>query len=169
MAQLSEEKIIDRWTILIDGASGRSEEALRGVVENINKLQPEEVELKRESVMPEASFVSFLKKQKREFLIAINKHLKHYKVYIGAKDYGKQLLIAWYLVCEPGLFGKLAQKMAQFRFMPTSMNLFDLEELTAYVTTVHYAVRDAAKQIAESVGFDFTKVDQKSRGFLNIS
>ncbi|GAH07965.1 unnamed protein product, partial [marine sediment metagenome] len=31
------------------------------------------------------------------------------------------------------------------------------------------AVLDATKEVSESVGFDFSKVDQKSRGFLNIS
>jgi len=49
------------------------------------------------------------------------------------------------------------------------MDIFDLEELTAYVTTVHHTLVAATKSVSETVGFDFTKVDTKSKGFLNIS
>ncbi len=52
---------------------------------------------------------------------------------------------------------------------PEFMDIFDMEELSAYVTTVHHALIDATEEISKEVDFDFTKVDTVSRGFLNIS
>ena len=72
-------------------------------------------------------------------------------------------MVAIFRICDFCLFN------FQKECSPSNDEYFDLEELTAYVTTVHHAVLDAAKEISESVGFDFSKVDQKSRGFLNIS
>mgnify|MGYP001592978122 FL=1 len=51
----------------------------------------------------------------------------------------------------------------------SALNVFDTEELTAYVTTVHHAVLETTKELMENRHLDFTKVDSKSRGFLNIS
>ena len=47
--------------------------------------------------------------------------------------------------------------------------MFDFEELTAYGTTVHRAVIKAVEEIMGQLNMDFSKVDTKSRGFLNIS
>lgn len=163
---------------------------------------------------PKLTLVGALRPAKREFLVASNDYLRGYKLCVGAKDYGKQLMVSWYLIAEPVSLLKLMldwivsnQKISLGVFLvglilsfvtreispilmiwlpflgyvaftcltskksvlPQMMNIFDLEELTAYVTTVHHAVLDATKEVSESVGFDFTKVDRKSRGFLNIS
>jgi membrane-associated protease RseP (regulator of RpoE activity) len=163
---------------------------------------------------PELTLVGVLRSEKREFLVASNNYLKGYRLCVGARDYGKQLMVYWYLIAEPVSLIYLIREWIRYHqkislgvflvglilsfitkgiypifilwlpflgyvtfacltskrsVLPQMMNIFDLEELTAYVTTVHHAVLDAAKEISESVGFDFSKVDQKSRGFLNIS
>jgi hypothetical protein len=212
--ELKEEEIVERWSHLLEGAQGRGKEVFRSVKESIKDLNPPHVKLEEEMLTPELTMAGFLRAEKRKFLVASNDYLRGYKLCAGAKDYGNQLMISWYLIVEPcsilqlmlewfiahqnvslgvvgiGLFFFLASKTALlpmiiwaiflgyviFRcftsresVLPQMLNIFDLEELTAYVTTVHHAVLAATKEVAESVGFDFTKVDQKSKGFLNIS
>lgn len=167
--QLKEEKTLEKWSYLIGDANGKEEEIYNSIVRNIEEVKPEAVSVRKETIMPQASFSGFFKNRRREFLIADNSNFKSYKIYVGVRDYGKQLLVSWYLVCEPGILGKLSRKMAEFKFMPLQMNLFDEEELTAYTTTVHHAVLDAVKEVMEGLNQDFAKVDRKSKGFLNIS
>ncbi|MBA7605806.1 hypothetical protein ES703_12941 [subsurface metagenome] len=188
MAKLKEEEIIDRWSVLIEGANGRGKELFKKVDENLKEIKAPKVEILLKEVSP--SLMRKIRGEKRTFLVVQNTYLKSYLMYIGAADYGKQLFVSWYLTMEPSAFQKFLSKLPWFiailllpiiimvriynlfkkkTVSPAEMDLFDLEELTAYVTTVHHALMDEAKEISESVGFDFSKVDQKSRGFLNIS
>jgi len=178
---IKEEEIVERWSVLINGAEGRGKELMRRTDELLKKVEAPEVFTEWKEVSP-AFF-----REKRTCLLIRNKKLADYIMYLSARDYGKQLSVFWYLTIEPPLWKKLFTKFGIFvlpilplvmfydflkgrgRTSPLAMSLFDLEELTAYVTTGHYAVRDAAKEISQSVGFDFARVDQKSRGFLNIS
>lgn len=188
MAKLKEEEIIDRWSVLIEDAQKRGKEVFRLTEQNLKKLKVPNVKFAPKEVSP--SLIRKLRGQARTFLVVENTHLEGYVMYIGASDYGEQLFVSWYLTLEPSASQKLLAKLpwpilivifpialllsiynrfTKKTVSPAHMDLFDLEELTAYVTTVHHALIDAAKEIAESVGFDFTKVDRKSRGFLNIS
>jgi hypothetical protein len=49
------------------------------------------------------------------------------------------------------------------------MNVFDIEELTAFTTTIHHAVTGAVEAVMKGMDMDFSKIDTKARGFLNIS
>ncbi len=50
----------------------------------------------------------------------------------------------------------------------SDMNLFDTEELTAYITTVHHALTDAVKTMMEENKIDYTKIERRTQGFLNV-
>lgn len=212
--EFKEENITERWSYLIGGAQDKGKEIFKGTKKNIEEVNPPHVQLKEKMLTPRLSLAGILRAEKREFLVASNEYLRGYKLYVGAKDYGNQLMVSWYLISEPisvlklilewikshwkislGIFlaGLILSFINKSMFpslivwlpflgyitfvsmtskksvLPQMMNIFDLEELTAYVTTIHRAVLDAVKEISEQVGFDFTKVDQKSRGFLNIS
>lgn len=218
LKEFEEEKITERWSYLIEGAQGKGKKIFKGAERNIKEINPPHVQFKEEMLTPKFTLAGILRAEKREFLVVSNKYLEGYKLYVGAQDYGNQLMVSWYLISEPvstliavlkkmvewikshwkislivflaGLIPTLITEsyfpiviiwllfLAYVAFvsltskksvLPQMMNIFDLEELTAYVTTVHHAVLDATKEVSEDVGFDFTKVDQKSRGFLNIS
>ncbi len=188
MAKIREEEIVDRWATLIEEANGKGKEIFRLTQENLKELAVPNIELVQKEISP--SLMKKLKGKTRTFLVVKNSYLEGYLMYIGASDYGKQLSVSWYLTLEPSglgrLLGKLPWPVQIFLFpffipvaiynmfkkksvSPADMDLFDLEELTAYVSTAHHALMDAAKEVSQTVGFDFTKVDQKSKGFLNIS
>jgi hypothetical protein len=212
--EFEEEKISERWSYLIEGAQGRGKEIFENTKKNLEKINPPRVQIKEEMLTPRLTLFGGSRAEKRKFLVASNEYLREYRLYVGAKDYGNQLMVSWYLISEPGSILKLVLEWikshwqislgvffvafipafiikamfpilivwlvflgyvvftcltSQKSVLPQMMNIFDLEELTAYVTTIHHAVLDATKEVSESVGFDFTKVDQKSKGFLNIS
>ena len=178
---IKEEEITERWSVLIEGAEGRGKELLKRADELIQEIQAPQVFTEWKEVSPA------LFKEKRTCLLVKNKKLADYIMYVSARDYGKQLSVYWYLTLELPLWKKLLASFGIFilpilpfvmfydflkgrgKTSPLQMNLFDLEELTAYITTGHHAVINATKEISQTVDFDFSKVDRKSRGFLNIS
>lgn len=192
MAKLKEEKILEQWSYLIEGAQGKGEQVFKLTEKNIDRVQPPQVELEREMIRPAGTLVGLLTTKKREFLVASNRYLKGYRIYLGAKDYGKQLMVSWYLIGEGGILSKIANIMAKhwvlgFIFLPffliilaiqkiwgktvdlENMNLFDTEEATAYITTVHHSVLEAVADIMKGLDQDPSKIDRRSKGFLKIT
>lgn len=212
--EFEEEKISERWSYLIKGAQGRGKEIFENTKRNVEEVNPPRVQIKEEMLTPRLTLFGGLRAEKRKFLTASNEYLKGYKLYVGVKDYGNQLMVSWYLISEPGSILKLVLEWikshwkislgvffvafipafiikatfpipivwlaflgyvvfacltSQKSVLPQMMNIFDLEELTAYTTTIHRAVLKAVEETCKDVDFDFTKVDQKSKGFLNIS
>jgi hypothetical protein len=174
----SDLKILEKWSTMIEDAKGRGEELLRETMRLIQEREVPGIEIKKVLVCTKQTLTQ--KAQEREYLMIVNnqRHLKDFKMYVGATDYGKNLNCYWYFTCEPGPFKKLGSILysklgregeASPLALSFALNLFEDQDLTAYVTIIHHAVLDAVKEISQSVGFDFTKVDTKSRGFLNIA
>jgi len=189
---LKEEKIIDRWSILIEGAGGKGKEVFQKTEARLQKIEAPNIIVKSQEVRPSILSGLIYRKQ-RPFLTVTNKYLKGYTMLIGARDYGKQLSVFWYLIMEPkGLLKILrilgSPKLIIFTFpivlpliayqsifkrkksvFPGALDLFDLEELTCYATTGHHAVLETVEELMTDLGQDTSKIDRKSRGFLGIS
>lgn len=183
---LKQEKIVDRWSSILEGANGQGEQIIKETIRIIEQLEAPDVFLSREKRKPSGGY----SKTPREFLIAQHRVLDGYDMYIGARDYGKQLFVSWYLLEEPISFWRLFKRdvlgtLLRWPFimlarmfsisqggsgqLMTPLNLFDTEELTAYATTVHHAVLEAVKTVMEGQKLDFAKVDKRTSGFLNIA
>jgi len=183
--KIKREKIVEQWSVLIVGANGEGERVIADTIRAIEKLEVPNIHVSRQERKPGAGFI----KTRREFLIAEHKLFDTHDMYIGARDYGKQLFVSWYLIEEPMAFWRVFRRnpiraifgwpfiilMRAFSFSQggntkffSLLNLFDTEELTAYVTTVHHALLDSVKAMMEDRKLDFTKVEDRTRGFLNI-
>ena len=173
--KIKDETILERWSVLIKNAHGNGEKIYNRTAEFIQELRApginsEMVKLRTDRIERGGGF--FTKFVERDYLMVTHDHLRDFRMYIGARDFGSAFYVSWYLTCEPNFFKKtisgLLTKDPQF-FSFFMLDIFKQEDLTAYVTAIHHALIDATKEVSESVGFDFTKVDQKSKGFLNIS
>ncbi|MEW6675409.1 MAG: hypothetical protein AB1348_05320, partial [Nitrospirota bacterium] len=49
------------------------------------------------------------------------------------------------------------------------LDLFDQQDLTAYVTNAHHCLIEAVEKLMLNIGQDPSRIDRKSRGFLGIS
>ncbi len=188
MAKLKESDIVEEWSVLIEGAQGRQQEFYKMIEARLDELEPPKLSVAQEVVFP--NLLRRLKGDGKLFMIIKNKYFDGYVVNVCAQEYGKQLLIAWYLTQRvskfmqfmanmPGfivfsiypiyLVIKLYDKITNRRVTLENMDLFDRQELGAFAGTVHHCVVFGSENIAEAVNFDFSKVDRKSRGFLNIA
>ena len=103
---IKQEKIIDRWSTLIDGANGQGEQVIAETIRIIEKLEAPNIFVSRQKRKPGPGFT----KTPREFLIAEHRILDGYDMYIGARDYGKQLFVSWCLIEEPISFWRLFKR-----------------------------------------------------------
>jgi hypothetical protein len=94
-------------------------------------------------------------------------------MYINARDYGRNLDVSWYLVSKLGflesLLVKIFIKRREAEVIVRKLDLFDQQDLTAYVTNAHHCLLEAVEKLILNLGQDPSKIERKSRGFLGIS
>lgn len=171
---LSDEKILDSWSVLIEKANGKREEFYNSVLKFVEGEKLPNVKAELVKAFPHGAakllsrFSKSLKSLGRDYLMISNDYLDRYRLFVGAKDYGNNLNVSWYLVCEPRFLDALFKKPHE-KIVYTPIYLFDQEELTAYVTCVHHCVLKAVDKIMRGLGQDPSKIDRKSKGFLGVS
>jgi hypothetical protein len=164
---LNEEIIIDRWSMLVKNGQGKTEQVYKDTEDYIRQSKAPAVEFERLDIRP--SFLEGVFGNKRTYIRVTNRDLDGYKMYIGARDYGRNLDLSWYVTFEPGLITRIiARIFFIFSRKPWSpnLNLFQQQDLTAYSTVVHHCFMDAIGKITKGTG---QQIDTKSKGFLGIS
>ncbi len=171
--------------MLIEGANGQGERVLKDTVRAIEKLEVPDIHVSRQERKPVGGFI----KATREFLIAEHKLFDTYDMYISARNYGKQLFVSWYVLAEPiGFWRRFKRNPVRAVLgwpfliiarafslssggsgvLYSDMNLFDTEELTAYITTVPHALVESVNAMMKDEKIDYTKIEKRTQGFLNI-
>lgn len=168
---LQDEKIIDRWSMIVEGGQGRGEQVYADTENFVRQSKSPGTELERVKVRP--SWLKGLLGNERNYLMATNEALKDYRMFIGARDYGDHLDVSWYLTCEPGFFKKSLSKVltegATDKALSLNLDLFQQQDLNAYATVVHHCLLQALEKMMGELSQDISKIDRKSKGFLGIS
>ncbi|MDI6860358.1 MAG: hypothetical protein QMC85_07675 [Methanocellales archaeon] len=192
MAIVRAQEVIDSWSILVEGAQGRADEIFTNTNNRIAETKAPNVKVERKAMAP--GIIRGLFGTKRDFLIVTEKgnpRLKPYQMFIGARDYGNNLDISWYLTHRPSFWLKL---MAFLLFIPginffvlpfaligglssmvkerrggLDLDLFDQQDLVAYATNTHHCLLEGVERLLIELKQDPAKIDRKSKGFLGIS
>jgi hypothetical protein len=181
-------RTINSWSHLIAGAQGKEGTVANSIKKALNEVAAPNIGVEHRKIS--LSGISGMFTDSRKQLVVENRRLRGYHIFISIEDYGKQLNVSWYLMIKKNWLTSLLQLSALHDILgwflipvvfiakifysassttiPELMNMFDIEELTAYGTTVHNAVISAVEQLMGSLNMDFSKVDTKSKGFLNI-
>ena len=167
---LQDQKILDQWSIVLEGGAGKDIALLRLVQDSIRAAELPGVTF--EKVEAQTSMLKGWFGNKRAYLMVTSEGLKDYRMYLGARDYGKHLDVSWFLTVEPGFFkSTFSAMLANGNYQALSFNLdvFQNQDLRAYVTCVHrLCVRRAIEKIAAEISQDTTGFDWKSKGFLQV-
>lgn len=166
-AMLKEEEVVDNWSTLIEEGKGGAERVFKDTESFLKESKVPGLKIERQKLAP--GVLKGLLGVKRDFLVVTplnNPKLEPFKVYINARDYGNNLDVSWYLTYKPKSF--------RFRgFNPAltvgKMDLFDQQDLRAYVTNAHHCLLKAVEKLLLDLGQDPSKLERKSRGFLGIS
>lgn len=183
---MRKEQEVDNWSVLIRGAQGKAGNIFGNTGNFIDQTNVPDVNVERRKVTP--GFIRGLFGAKRDFLVVTqttNRRLRPYQMFIGARDYGNNLDVSWYLIYRLSFTQRL---IAFLRVLPVisllflggelenkekkgdpNLDFFDEQDLRAYVTNAHKCVQDAVDKLMLELNQDPSKIDRKSRGFLGIS
>ena len=166
-AILRREEVVDNWSVLVEDGQGRAEEIFQDAEEFIRDSKAPGLAIERQKLAP--GVLKGIFGVRRDFLVVTpldNPRLEPFKVYINARDYGKNLDVSWYLTYKPGSF---RFRMLRPAVSVERLDLFDQQDLRAYVTNAHHCLLKAVEKLMAELGQDPAKVDRRSRGFLGIS
>jgi hypothetical protein len=152
---LQRSKVAESWSCIIENANGNAARIYRSTAAAILSANLPDVYLERAIVRP----TLWSRGEEREYLLVTNLRFTEYPIYIGAKDYGNNLAIHWYLVVSESLFTALSAG---------DLNLFQLQDLEAHVTVIHRCLRKAVADLLLSFGQDTSQLEPKSKGFLGV-
>lgn len=173
MVTLRKAKIVETWASLLVHCQGEAEGFFRMVEEELRALEPPGVTWKRESAAP--GFWKGLAGKRREFLLLRNERFRDVMMGVGARDYGASLDVSWYLLeSTRSLIKRLLVRIPWVGLLlivsrqVKDFDVFDQQDLRAYATVGHYAVKASVEKIVEKRGLDLA-IDWKSKGPLGIS
>lgn len=168
---LKDEKIIDRWSMILENGQGNSERIYSDTENFIKESKAPGIAIERVKVRP--SWLKGLFGNERNYMMVTSQGLGDYRMFMGARDYGDNLDIQWYLTCEPGFFKKklsdILTRGASDKALSFNLDLFQQQDLHAYATVVHHCLIRAIEKLMSGMDQDSSKIDRKSRGFLGIS
>ena len=164
--------ILDNWSILIENAHGQRDTVISATKELIVESKAPSVMISDEKVGPSLALTSF--GDTRDFLIVtnrVNPKLSNFKAFVNANDYGEHLFVAWNLTYRPDFLQALVMLLPGAKKITCieDLNLFNKQDLTAYVTDVHHCLIEATEKLMLGMKQDPSKIDRKARGFLGIS
>lgn len=165
-------EVLDNWSALIRGAQGNRDQVISETKKLIEISKAPSIEMKEDSVGP--SLMPATIGETRNFLIVADRRnlkLGCYKAYLNANDYGDGLFISWYLTYMPDVWQTIASLIpgAKKAIGLDELNLFNQQDLTAYVTCVHHCMLEAVEKMMAGKGMDASKIDRRTKGFLGIS
>ena len=168
---LKEEVILDRWSFVMENGQGNAERIYKETQGFLREASPPGVRIQRVRVRP--TWLRGLVGVERDYLMATSETLADFRMYVGARDYGNNLDVAWYLTCEPGQFKRVLSNVLTKGESETAvsfdLDLFQHQDLEAYATVVHRCLLKAVERVMTALHQDPTKIDRSSKGFLGIS
>jgi hypothetical protein len=96
--------------------------------------------------------------------------LRDYHLFIIARNFGKDLDVSWFLTVAPSFLKRTVSKYAMGNPNAISMSLdvFDQQELSAFSTVTHHCLLKSVKALMEELEQDFSTLNTKSKGFLEV-
>jgi hypothetical protein len=187
---LGKHQIAEKWGAMIGDAAGRGEDLLSATEHFLELSQAPDTKLQRRSMSP--GVLRGALGGKRPFVVisnTSNTNLRPFKLYLNVRDYGTNLQVSWYLVSQPNFKEKLSSfilsiPVVGLLFAPSflfgrasnagkagmlELDIFDEQDLSAYVTNLHHCVLDAVDNLMQELNQDFSRIDRQSKGFLGIS
>ena len=163
------QQVIDRWDTLIAGGQGHADHVIRETSEMLTALELPQIAMEHMEIAP--GIFKKLTGVKRPFLVVsqtTNFNLQPYRVYVNVRDYGESLQTSWYLTFQPGFLQRLRMVVLR-RTNSLMLDLFDEQDLRAYVTAVHQCFIVAVLDLFATLGEDSSNLNRTSKGFLGIS
>jgi hypothetical protein len=181
-SELTEDKVKDEWSVMIDGAGGRGDELLESIARNVEQQNLPHSQLAKRMMAIEGV-------EPHSFLVIKNEKFKGYEMLVGAYAYGNHLNAMWYLVYDSPEHTEMREAAAQGRRAHSSFNskfetdamargympierysMGDKIEFKKYITVVYETVQKEVKGLMEDLKLDASKLNMATaKGFISFN
>ncbi len=164
---LKDEAILDEWSMMVDGAGQHANEVMDEIQRRLEEAQ---IPGGSRWALKEVKSHGWLSRVRREFLIIRLEQFHDYRMYVAVRAYGIHLDVCRFLTAEPGrIKGYLSDKLVgDKRALSVPKNILIEQDLRAWVTVVHHAVRASVATIMEKLGQDTSQIRRESKGYLEV-
>lgn len=161
---LKHESVASSWNALVIQGAGKDKWVMDKVEGMIKEAHMPGITTGQEVVS------SGLFGAKRKFVVVNHNNLRDYKLYIGARDFGTNLDVSWYLTIQPSALKRAVSKYATGNPQALSMQVdfFSQQDLSAYTSYAHHCVTETVKELLKELEQDPTGLNTKSKGFLEL-
>lgn len=161
---IKHDSVASSWNTLVINGAGHDKWVMDTVEQMIKDAQMPGVTTGQQDIN------SGLFGQGRRFLCVNYNRLRDYRLYIGARDFGTNLDVSWYLTIQPGGLKRMMSKYMTGNPQALSMQVdfFSQQDLSACVGFAHYCVTTTVKQLMDQLKQDPTGLNTKSKGFLEL-
>jgi len=176
--------------VLIAGAQEKGAAVFEQTQALIDQSAPPNLQMERRDVAP--SILRGVLGGSREFLVVSQRghaNLRPFRMYINARPYGTNLQVSWYVVIQVGFWRRAIDMFASIPIVGLlalpyvlvaraarggeggvfGLDLFDQQDLTAYVTNAHHCLMQAVEGVMRELNQDPSLIERRSRGFLGVS
>lgn len=162
-AFLCRRQVIDRWDMIIAGGNGQEQRVIDATRAYLKDLNPPHVVITLTELGP--GVWRSLTGDTRSFMVvqnSVNDRISSYRMFVNVRDYGEALQTSWYLAYLPTIWQRFRGRLG------LDLDLFDEQDLRAYVTVVHQCFVQAVIDLIAELGKDI-EVNRTSKGFLGVS
>ena len=147
------ESIIDSWSTLIEHAAGRDKQLMDEISRFITEANMPHVMLARDECVTRTFGT------KRDFLILKHDILREYRIFTGARDYGANLDISWFMTFVPYAFSRRRLQ---------NLDMFIQQDLRAFASVALHCTKKAVEALCEELQQSPAGLNTASKGFLTV-
>lgn len=161
MLSLKDGHIVRQWSVLLPNCQGEAPGLLATVEEILAAQEVPGLSWNQDSAS--TGFLKGLMGKRRDVLVVRNDKFSEWLVCVGAQDYGKYLNVTWYLTTSPKLLNRV-RSAAAGETLVDGLDVFDQQDVEAYIAVTRMAVVAATRQLAEKHELDLDRLERQTRG-----
>jgi hypothetical protein len=156
--------VIEQWGTIVEGGAGQEKRVMDDLFTFLKEAIMPHVKIYRDACNTGMFGAT------RDMYILSHDVLREYRMFLGARDYGANLDVVWFLTLSPGFLKSSMSTRVAGNPLAFSMrvDIFTQQDLRAWTTIAHHCVKRAVDAVYENLQKTPVGLDTSSKGFLNV-
>jgi hypothetical protein len=156
--------VIEQWGTIIEQAAGQQKRVMADMLTYLKEANIPNAKIYQD----DCSTGMF--SAKRNFIIMTHDILREYRMFLGARDYGSNLDVSWFVTVSPSGLKRSLSRRATGNPLAFSqqVDIFTQQDLRSWLTVAHHCVKRTIETISEELKQTPAGLNQSSKGFLSV-
>lgn len=156
--------VIEQWGTVIAHGAGQEKRVMDDIQTFLKEANMPHVRIARDDCS------TGLFSTRRHFFILDHDILREYRMFLGARDYGANLDVSWFLTVNPSGLKRALSRKTTGNPLAFSMqvDIFTQQDLRSWTTIAHHCVKQAIETVCEELQQVPAGLNTSSKGFLSV-